>query len=162
MTSSYLNLPLRSVETVAKLAIERKIRNDRLAVRTKANSPWPIVAKEETGRRVSVRCPMPLIHLNTKRRNIFEQDLIHFFGGFTSHSFQGGWRDDATGETMVEKGRLYDVSGRLGQFDVDLARSLFMKLGLDLGQSWVHVEVHHFDAMHGQVNPAFRGPLKGV
>lgn len=159
-TSPYLCKDCRTLEQA-----ERDIANDHAKYRAAANNRWdmpaftaagkpkPIILAETTGPRVSVRSPIPHIQLpaNTDRRRQFEADLCKYFGGFTSYSFAGGWVSPS-GETMIEKGRIYEVSGDLSTFEADLARMLICKLGMDLGEQWMHIEVHHFDALHSQVN----------
>jgi len=160
MTSAYL---CRKCRTLAQA--EKQIANDRAKYRAAANNPWheppvavdekpsPIILAEQTGPRVSVRCPVPAIQMprNADRRAQFEADLNHYFGGFTSQSFIGGWVAE-NGKDVIEKGRVYEVSGLAQGFDVDLARMLFCKLGLDLGEQWMHIEVRTFDALHSKVN----------
>ena len=160
MVSPYLLRLHRTLEAAA-----RQIANDRAKYRVQANNAWdmpvfasdkkpkPIIMAEKIGLRVSVRCPIPHIQLprNTDRRRQFEADLCKYFGGFTSQSFSGGWVSPS-GELMIEKGRIYDVSGELSTFETDLARMLICKLGMDLGEQWMHIEVHHFQALHSKVN----------
>lgn len=118
----------------------------------------PRIFGQEHGQRVMVRCCLP-IALSDQVSGAddiiarLQETLIDIAGGFTCYPMLGGWKDTDTGDIMHERGHVYEVSLPTGRKD-DIARvrNAFCDAGRNAGEKWIHIELHHFEAAHTQVN----------
>lgn len=111
-----------------------------------------LVLETEAGSRETTRCCLPNINAYHSQRFALERKLCETFGGFTSYAMRGGWVDGDS-QMMIEYGLIYEVSYpvRDAKTKAPLAREIFCHAGRDIGEQWVHVERHRFDAAHARV-----------
>ena len=79
-----------------------------------------------------------------------EHNLATEFGGFTRYLMIGAWKDDA-GKIEREAGYVYEVSFS-NLWLIDRAATMFRLAARHMGQTWVHIERHEFEAMHTKVS----------
>ncbi len=91
-----------------------------------------------------------LAHL-PRRSTVLEHLLSENFGGWTLTPKIGGWKP-STGPSVVEEGFIYDVSFEPSGVDQEIAIALFREAGKRMGETWVHMELHEFTAMHRKVS----------
>ena len=108
---------------------------------------------KETGKRYMVRCCMPCPHDLYKDRNTVEQmikELATNFGGLTQYPSTGYWID-GTGELLAEHGYVFEVSTPDAGYAEDIMDT-FRDYGKIMGEEWIHLELHAFEAHHTRVN----------
>ncbi len=91
-----------------------------------------------------------LAHL-PRRSTALESDLCRNFGGWTVTPKIGGWQPSATLE-VVGEGFIYDVSFGPSERAQATASDLFAEAGKRMGETWVHMELHEFTAMHRRMS----------
>jgi hypothetical protein len=72
-------------------------------------------------------------------------ELCKRFGGYTAHDTRGGWLHD--GKLVKEESTTFETSF-VNEADVESAREVFTLAGLLLGNDWIHIECHTFQALH--------------
>ncbi len=101
-------------------------------------------------KRIMIRCCLPNGHQHPKVIEALEQALIVGYDGFTRCPMLGAWKDD-TGAIQREAGSVYEISFE-NTWLCKLAADLFRQAARAMGETWVHIERHEFDAMHTKVN----------
>lgn len=134
--------------------------------RKEANTPWPpldpaapkpepvrpLIISREEGPRIMVRAIIANAFLSNPRIAELCRDLTAVFGGYTAYQNAGGWRAE-NGAMMDEAGYVFEVSFHCDRPDrINTAVDLFAMAGRDIGERWIHVEQHCFNARHVQVN----------
>ena len=104
-----------------------------------------------TNKRIMMRCCLPNGHHHVEIIKKLGTDLTLAFGGFTSYQMVGTWLNSHN-DIEVERGRVYEVSMEPNILDKDRARLMFQRAAKDMGEIWVHIERHEFEALHTQVN----------
>ena len=111
------------------------------------NTNWFNSRPRETGKRYKMVCTMPAG--NEDRTLAILDDLrlemCKRFGGWTEHASAGGWLFE--GKLVKEESITFETSF-INRVDIESAREMFTTAGLLLGNDWIHIECHTFDAMH--------------
>lgn len=112
----------------------------------------PLILAQEQGPRIMVRAIIANATLDNLALAQLTLDLTTVFGGFTCYPMLGGWRDES-GAIMQEHGHVFEVSFPVAQREwINTAVDLFAMAGRAIGERWVHIEQHCFNARHVQVN----------
>lgn len=117
-----------------------------------SNPTRPLILSAEGGPRVMVRAIIANLHPKHPEYRDLTLDLMAIFGGYTCYDALGGWRAE-NGETMQEPVTVFEVSFPCDRPDrINTAVDLFAMAGRAIGERWIHIEVHSFNARHVQVN----------
>lgn len=137
-------------------------RKKRLSDRAEANAPWPTKKSDpecpewpsvETGRRVMIRAAIANAYNSAQIRQKFEIALCEAAGRFTALLCTGGWRDPSEGALALERGGIYEISIAANNPAIEKrVIQLIREFGRSLGEDWVHIERHEFDALHTQTS----------
>ena len=100
--------------------------------------------------RIMIRCCLPNGHKHPAIIEWLEQDLVTDFGGFTRYPMLGAWQNE-TGTIEREAGCIYEVSFE-NTWQCARAANHFRFAARAMGETWVHIERHEFQAMHTKVN----------
>ena len=109
------------------------------------------ILKEESGTRYLLRCCLPCANTNAPQLATLREKLCAIAGGFTEYYMTGTWQNPDTNEILNETGLVFEVSVRYPH-QVKYTRAEFITAGFLLGEDWLHIELHEYEALHTRVN----------
>ncbi len=103
-----------------------------------------------TPKRIMIRCCLPNGHKHPATIDALEVDLATVYGGFTRYPMVGTWVNE---DNVIcrETGCIYEVSFKDAKA-IERTANMFRFAARAMGETWVHIERHEFDAMHTKVN----------